>query len=211
MRMTPPTEDEQRRFLIGFLFRGNMKPGPAECVARAYVDFARTATGITDGPKGPVLKRSAHALVEALLGEALWRTPAWDMTSFDKWHKSACKQICGHYAKGSYRDLRSGQAQKWLNMSIKYALTLSSIGMLSIPDSESLRAVAHIPLDEFMLTALLPYGAPSPFGKWSQITDYNAYFEYQRWIRRRFPRCRPLDVEFHLWNAEAASRRPKGI
>lgn len=39
-------------------------------------------------------------------------------------------------------------------MSIKYALTLSSVGMLSIPDADSIRAVAHVPLDEFILTAL---------------------------------------------------------
>lgn len=69
--LSPPTEDEQRRFLIGFLFGNSLEPRPADCVARAYRDFQRTARGITKGARGPGVKVSALRLVERLLAEAI--------------------------------------------------------------------------------------------------------------------------------------------
>ncbi len=202
-----PTEDEQRRFLISYLFAGSLDPGLAECVARAYRDFSRTAHGITKGETGLAVKLSAHRLVETLVSEAIAPRATWTPISFDHWHESACKQIQSHYAERGYSRLTVGHAQKWLNMSIKYALSLAAVGMLRLANPDDLRAVAHVPLDEFFLTSLKPYEAPSLPSTWSNISDYHVYIGLQEWVRLHFGDSKPIDVEFRLYNEEAASRR----
>jgi hypothetical protein len=204
---SPPTEDEHRRFLIGFLFAGNLKPGTLDCVARGYRDFSRTAHGITKGSNRQLLKQSAHLLVQTALDKAFARTTPWSASSFDDWHEAVCMRVCDHYVSGGFAAFRIGQAQKWINMAVKYALTLTGAGLMSIAEAESLREVAHIPLDGYVLTALAAYDAPTFSCPWSQVPDYNLYFDYQRWLRARFANTIPLDVEFHLWNEEAGRRR----
>lgn len=201
----PPTPDDSRRFLMSFHLNGSMEPGIKECVWRAYIDQSRTAHGVGKGSGASRLKHSAHRLLERLVKTATERT--WDAKSFDKWHESQCVKICQHYSKGGYDSFAIGQAQKWLNMSIKYSLALNSSGMLRFEYPESLRMVAHIPLDNFMLTALNSYGAPRIASRWSRITIYKPYMDYQMWVRERFPDSIPLDVEFHLWAKESKLRR----
>lgn len=202
----PPSADEHKRFLISFLFAGRVDPGPAGCVARAYRDFSRTAHGITKSPGGSNLKTSAHSLVEELLAEAIDPRAPWRLSTFDTWHQQGCARICAHYAGGGYPTFRVGQAQKWLNMSIKYALSLAALDMVAIKHPQALRRVAHVPLDEFILTALMAYGATTLPHRWSRISEYKPYMSVQQWIRTRFPNSSPLDVEFHTYIEETTRR-----
>lgn len=206
-----PSTEEHKRFLISFLFGGDLDPGPIGCVARAYRDFSRTAHGITKGSEGSVLKRSAHDLVVAALVEALNRAHPWPRSVFDAWHERACTRICKHYARRGYHSFRIGHAQKWLNMSIKYALSLAAMEMVAINHARTLRRVAHVPLDEYVLTALQAYDAPTLPRRWSQIRDYSVYMDVQKWIRTRFPDSSPLDVEFHIYAREATRRRQNAV
>jgi len=206
-RFEPPTVEESRRFLISFLFGGSMEPGLKECVRRGYLDLSRTAHGIGKLPASKDLKGSAYTLVESLLKEATKHGTAWTMAAYDEWHKSKCAAICQFYGNNNFSSFRVGQAQKWLNMSVKYALALHSVGMLAISQGQSLRTVAHIPLDDFMVTALRPLGAPNVGSAWSRIESYDTYFEYQEWFRKHFKESVPLDAEFHLWIEEARRRR----
>jgi hypothetical protein len=200
-----PSTDEQRRFLISFLFAGAMSPGPAECVGRAYRDFSRTAKGITKGTNGADRKRSAHGLVESLLKKAI--VTKWTVATFDEWHRFSCAGICQHYARNGYPEFHIGQAQKWLNMSIKYVLSLAAADLFVALPGDSLRRVAHVPLDDFILTATSAYDDTSLRCPWSQIDDYAIYMNLQEWIRAKYPGSVPLDVEFHLYNEESARRR----
>ena len=202
-----PTTDQSRRFLISFLFGGSMTPGLRECVRRAYLDFSRTAHGVgkLNGSEG--LKHSAHDLLESLLKEATERPNAWDRDSYDKWHESQCARICQHYAHGQFTSFRIGQAQKWLNMSVKYALLLNAVNMLPLEHAAALRSVAHVPIDDFIVKALQNAGAPELDSTWSRVTVYSKYFEFQCWFRKQFKDSTPLDVEFHLWIQEANKRR----
>lgn len=206
-KFEPPTTDESRRFLISFPFNGSMTPGLRECVWRAYLDLSRTAHGVGKLPDSKSLKSSTHALLERLLKEATERTPAWDGASYDMWHESQCAYICQVYTKSGFTSFCVGQAQKWLNMSLKYTLTLNAVGMLPVEHADALRKVAHVPLDDFILTALRSYDAPRLGCSWSRVSDYKTYFNYQRWFRERFKESIPLDAEFHLWINEAKKRR----
>lgn len=200
-----PSGDDHRRFLISFLFSGSLRPGPEECVARAYRDFSRTATGITAGAQGLKRKRSAHRLVHQLLDEAV--VVDWTAERFDVWHALACARICEHYAKRGYPQFRIGQAQKWLNMSVKYLLSLAEAGVYELSQPCNLWEVAHAPLDDFILKATGAYdGVPTCY-PWSQMADYALYMSVQKWIRKKYPCASALDIEFHVYNTEAARRR----
>jgi len=123
------------------------------------------------------------------------------------WHESQCANICKHYTKGGFTSFSVGQAQKWLNMSVKYTLTLNAVGMLPVEHADALRRVAHVPLDDFILTALRPYNPPRLGCSWSRVRDYETYLDYQRWFRVEFKDSTPLDAEFHLWLREAKQHR----
>lgn len=200
-----PSVDDHRRFLISFLFSGCLIPGPKECVERAYRDFSRTAKGITKDDEGKERKRSAHALVETFLREAI--STEWVRDGFDEWHQRCCGKICEHYARNGFANFRIGQAQKWLNMSVKYILSLSEAGLYSALPSSSLRDVAHVPLDDFILTVTDAYLRVPLRCPWSQISEYNIYMNVQQWIHGIYPDSAPIDIEFHLYNKEAARRR----
>lgn len=75
-------------------------------------------------------KNSRHELLERLLKEATDRTLAWDRESYDNWLESQCAQICQLYANSRFTSFCVGQAQKWLKMSVKYALTLNALRQL---------------------------------------------------------------------------------
>lgn len=202
-----PTAVEQQWFLISFLFGGQVHPGTSECVKRAYLDLSRTAHGISSGGGADQLKRAAHILVESFLKEALHRKESWTLASFDSWHERACMEICGHYRSGGYPMFRPGQAQKWLNMAIKYALSLTTLDMLKVDNPTGLRRVAHAPIDNIVLDALRPMGPPSLNGPWSRVEKYGDYLALQHWIREQFRDSLPLDVEFHIWISESTRQR----
>jgi len=202
-----PTADQEKRFLISFLFGGEVNPGTSECVKRAYLDLSRTAHGITSKKGAAQLKREAHRLVQSLLKAALYRKESWTLASFDSWHEHACSQICAHYASGGYSMFRAGQAQKWLNMAIKYALSLATLDILQLDNPSGLRRVAHAPIDNVILDALRPLEPPSLHAPWSRVENYGDYLTLQHWIRKQFPESHALDVEFHLWIAESTHQR----
>jgi hypothetical protein len=140
---------------------------------------------------------------------------ARQQNAFDQWHETSCSELCELFQSQGYGAFRIGQAQKWLNMTIKYALSLAEIGVLEVPAVSPLRVVAHVPIDNIIIEALdrcknLP-PRPRFKGSWSRIADYEVYRTQQLWVRKAFPKNAPLDVEFHLWNAENARRRAPSV
>lgn len=206
-RYIPPTAEEHARFLASFLFGGEMYPTLKDCVRRAYLDLSRTVYGINRDGVAKTLRRSSHDRVQRLLTEATQSDQSWRVESFDGWHHCACLQIIDHFREGGYPTFYVGQAQKWINMAIKYALTLQPVGMLSVAHAASLRQVAHVPIDNFILDALKPLGVKPIAVAWSRIDHYDEYMAYQNQIRLRFQSSTALDVEFREWISEARRRR----
>jgi len=153
------------------------------------------------------LRLSGHALVERQLAEATQSAIAWCQGSFDAWHRRACVELVDHFCEHGYPIFYIGQAQKWLNMAVKYALMLQPLSMLSVSHADSLRQVAHIPIDNFILEALKPMGVSPLSCAWSRIADYEQYSDYQTQLRVRFSGLALLDVEFRVWNMESSRRR----
>ena len=206
-----PTVEEHTRFMLSFLFGGEMYPTLKDCVRRANLDLARTVHGINGDGVAKTLRRSGHELVKRQLAEATQSSTAWYQESFDDWHRHACVELVDHFREHGYPVFYIGQAQKWINMAIKYSLTLDAAGMLQVEHSSALRQVAHVPIDNFIVDALKRLGVKSIESSWSRLAVYDAYMSYQQDLRTRFPGSALLDVEFHEWNAESRRRRNAAV
>lgn len=213
MDFSPPTKDQHFRFLSSFLFGGTDAPTVRDVTWRAYLDLSRTVHHIDEADPSRALRETAHAHVEALL-VALFSGGPRERDAYDAWHREACEALSSLFARRGYSTFTIGQSQKWINMGVKYGLTLASVDWLALDDSAQLRAVAHAPLDSFFLDALHAEAAeaapPRLSTSWSRIVDYDEYFAMQRWLRRAFP-TPPLDVEFHVWQRASRKRRSQPV
>jgi hypothetical protein len=181
-----------------------------EAVWRAYLDLSRTLHGIRTVDASGSLRISAHDRVEGLL-RSLVAGRVHDQEEFDSWHRAACVELVVHFSHGGFSTFTVGQGQKWVNMALKYALTLAAVGWLRVRDPMQLRAVAHAPIDSFFLQGLVGAGAPKDMPRlgtaWSRIRDYDKYLQLQKWLRTNY-QAPPLDLEFHVWQTVSSQRRP---
>jgi hypothetical protein len=165
------------------------------CINRAYLDFNRTAHGLGKLARAKELHSQAIDVLKEEFAElkTLLANPI-DSSSFDNWHKAVCQQLIGLYSSYSYTFF-VGQAQKWVNMTLKYIYTFSEN---RIAGFETAYPYCHIPFDNIILDQLASYGFPIITCAWSRLDDYGEYLSRQTWIRQKFVRV-PLDVEFLLW------------
>jgi hypothetical protein len=173
-------------FLIAIHFgKGDLLAG---CVRLAYRDLQRTVRGIAGHDKGDIPQRVRRLMLEAKHA----RTQA----EFDRWHHAACKELIAAFCGIGYQRFTIGQAQKWLNMTLKYIFVLGD----RLGGYENVYGYCHVPLDQFVMEAARPLGLPAlpGTGAWSTLSDYDVYMERQRWFRERFSEP-PLVVEFRLW------------
>jgi hypothetical protein len=181
-------------FLV-FLFFGDMTDPLRACARRAYLDFSRTMHGIDQARGAREMRQEAEAcLCRRIAGLVQTWKGGMGCADFDAWHRATCDELIASYAKCNYK-LYPGQAQKWVNMTLKYAFTL---GEKRLPGYRPFYAFCHAPLDNVMLARLGAYGFPALSCAWSRLKDYPTYLSIQDWIRQRFPLA-PLDAEFLLF------------
>jgi hypothetical protein len=191
-----PTAADQFDYLLRLYFGGN-SDRLFSCIGRAYLDMSRTLHGLARVSDGKELHAKASAVVRSflmLLPEAAHSGINQD--AFDDRHRAACATLCSTYSTAGFKEFRVGQAQKWLNMAVKYVF---AFGEERLPGYSGVFALAHIPLDNIILNRLAPYGVPRLATPWSRIGNYAEYLGIQRWVRSTFPDSTPLAVEFALW------------
>ncbi len=124
--------------------------------------------------------------------------------SFDIWHANAMVDLISATdptIEGT--GLTLGQAQKWINMSVKYAIGSR------VPGLDWVEPLAHIPIDRIVLAELgrdPTYQSALnclPDGAWSKLQDGLAYLAFQRKLRQATAPSCPLALEFRLWLAAA--------
>lgn len=190
-----PTPAEQNEFLLRLYF-GTESPLRA-CVNRAYLDFSRTLHGIDQATDAAALRREAGELVQTWLANLPGLSPDTSQGVFDSSHRSRCEQLCRLYGRHGFRSFAVGQAQKWLNMGLKYVYVF---GEERLPGFVGLYHLGHVPLDNIILDRLAPFGCPRlSSGTWSRLSQYGEYLGFQCWIRDKFPDSAPLAMEFRLW------------
>ena len=177
------------------------------CIGRAYLDMSRTLRrqGSTDKSHSEWRKAASLTLRNRL--RELTQCPAWNTPAFDEWHKASVVLLQDLSRERSVL-LYVGQCQKWINMSIKYAIAL---GERRLPGFSGVYEVAHVPLDTIVLDGLVSGLAgkkmQAPPHTWSRISEYAEYLTCQVWVRENIPGI-PLEIEYRLW--EAGARKNAG-
>ncbi len=123
---------------------------------------------------------------------------------FDHWHFDSCNELIGYYKKLSLPfKFTYGQAQKWINMTFKYYWYF---GKEDVSGLGSWFSVAHIPVDEIVLKAVVDKGIviKRPCPTWSSWDDWTAYLEFQKTIRRYAAEDgkMPIVLETELWQQD---------
>jgi len=169
-------------------------------VDRAYLDLNRTLHGFATHINADFLRDESHelmiSLVKRLLGKKMTQN------AFDKWHFKSCEELRRHFWVGGFEKFTYGQAQKWINMTLKYVFT---IGEKRLPGFELCYPFAHIPIDNVFMDVLQVYKKIKLPCPWSRIDDYDVYLNLQKEFRSTFPNSIPLAVEFRLWIAGQTS------
>ena len=177
------------------LYFGSEDDPLSACMNRAYLDFSRTLHGLSKLKAAEELhSKAVDHLKEAVVELKARLVKQTDSTEFDNWHKATCQKLVSVYSEYSYHFF-VGQAQKWVNMTLKYVYTLGEKRMSGFGQAYP---YCHIPLDNIILDQLARYDFHKLACAWSRLDDYDEYLKRQVWIRRKFVLV-PLDVEFLLW------------
>jgi len=183
--LTPQLKED---FLIKVYF--NTSKGYENAgLKRAYLDFNRTLK-IIDGnqTRRNDLQRQCHLHLKAeLLG--LISSKNSSQEEFDRKHKKVCIDL-----KDYWRELTIGQAQKWINMTLKYWLLF---GEKRIKHIEQNAHYFHIPIDSYVQKGMFGETNHQP---WSKILLYEDYFKYQLIHRTKKTGNPPLVDEFEFFN-----------
>ena len=183
---------EERDFLIRIHFR-NASDSIGSSIDCAYRDFNRTLRGIsTHRDAGLLQTRARKAIREAI--SFLTPARAHSQDSFDVWHKDTCDVL--RSAFGDDFHLYYGQAQKWINMSLKYLFILERHRI------DPYWQYCHVPVDNILLERVMPHDPPRFGCRWSRIDSYERYLDFQSWFRDEFPGI-PMDNEWRIWGGSA--------
>lgn len=154
---------------------------------RAYRDFCRTIRDMKEDDKKKENKNAISINIFTSLAEVAPKT----QEEFDKWHKCMCEQIIEKYKTTA--KLFYGQAQKWLNMALKYAV------VLEIPQAKDVVPFMHVPVDNIVLRLLENKVKPSSVEAWSRW-DYKTYIKFQKDLRNHLKGTQaPIVWEFTHW------------
>lgn len=170
------------------------------CIRRGYLDMSRTLHGMAAfGRTHPEWQTRMKRLLKQQLC-VLAQSAEWSQQGFDSWHEACVASMQELSDSLGYTDNEGpsrrrfmvGQAQKWINMSIKYAIVL---GESRVPGFRSVYGVAHAPLDSIVLSCLKNRASIC----WSGIEEYWQYMRYEEALRQSFPGRTLLEIEYDIW------------
>lgn len=155
-------------------------------------------------------------------------------SNYDEWHKQSCDDIAKNFGDTSFT---YGNAQKWLNMTVKYLFIVDAI-MEMLDASTEFRTFYkkkferhekkfHVPIDSYIIQSLwkdsaaehLPItkknkngtlGAYSSdkYTPWSKFNE-NDYSELQDYIQKNLGEKTPIEWENEKWISVAKERNKK--
>jgi hypothetical protein len=196
--MTTLSKEDKTKFWLRVYFGSGIENDIIlATIDRAYRDFNRTMHGIAKKNTDETYNRLRY-LMKEIVSDILINI--FNQDSFDIWHQESCEKLIKGFDEITNYRLFYGQAQKWINMSLKY---MFAIGDKKINGINKNYKFFHIPIDNIIQEKLILYKIDKIPIKWSRINDYSTYMEYQNKIRNVFFGQIPMDVEFRLFNGEA--------
>ena len=196
-RYVDPTSEEQVEFLFHLYFGGTSDKLQL-AINRAHQDFSRTVHGIGAYPNA---RQQATKLIHNAIAELPQIQDTASQAVFDSWHKKATMDLCDAYSNAGYKTFFVGQAQKWINMTLKYVYVF---GESRLPGYQAFYPYCHVPIDNIILAHKQFRGIRAFNCAWSRIDDYGQYLAFQEEVRRKFSHSSPLAVEFLSWQQRSA-------
>lgn len=214
---------------------------PYLCARRAYLDLARTvkykySSSVLDNMsakksrnedknEAAAFKTAKNDMIDKMCQKMLYPVEEKHCcdNEFADWHEKKCKDIKDDMNKAIYetnepnnciikdKAFTYGQAQKWLNMTLKYMWLLDML-----PEGLTKESL-HIPIDSYIIDAVksnaIEYGLGIKTGpsaaSWSKWDDYGAYRDYQnaagKTIREKYG-LSPIEWEGKAWMATAKDK-----
>ncbi|NOU46120.1 MAG: hypothetical protein HOO86_03555 [Bacteroidales bacterium] len=164
-------------------------------IDRAYLDFNRTLHGIGKEQSDDKLN-DLKSVMKKIVLELLTMTFK-NQDDFDRWHETKCAELVKAFQDISNHPLYIGQAQKWINMTLKYLFALGENRIKGISRNYE---YFHFPIDNIIQEKLVKRGIPKIDIPWSRINNYGKYLKYQCLVREKFAGQIPIEVEFRLFN-----------
>lgn len=155
-------------------------------IRRAFLDFCRTLKILNANREN--VKQDAKVYLFERLCE-LNKNKLADQREFDDFHKTSCDQLILIWSQ-----LKIGQAQKWINMTLKYWLLFGDERITGI---ETNAQYFHIPVDSYVQKEMIKEKSPKA---WSTINDYDVYMKYQHEHRLKQTGNYPIIDEFIFFN-----------
>ena len=176
----------------------------SEIVRLASLDVCRTTRGI-EAAQSDSFKKTVELSIKHLLSN-----PPMNQPEFDLLHHRCCQQSLA-FSSPHGAQIHYGQAQKLLNMSLKYlyneyATYKGEVNQLGFPANNE-EHLFHLPIDSQIRNYLVgkcQFTDPTSL-PWSQWT-YDQYMSFQNQLRKRISnQYRPLEIDYMLWNTKGAS------
>lgn len=165
---------------------------------RAYRDMCRTLR--LDGTDSTGLRDAVDKTLEKEISDVLCRGFS-GQEEYDLWHREICFKIQKIYIDNSI-GLTVGQAQKWLNMTMKYLF------VANMPGTAEVFPFCHVPIDSYIINAVEKQLGVKRFDTpWSKISDYETYLDYQKSLREKLGERAPLEWEFGTWLSMASGKK----
>ena len=183
MKKTILSEKDYNIFYKSIVF-GIIEEPIRAAIKGAYRDVCRTITGFSKHKDHDLIFSKAAKVLEKEI-KLLTTIEMVSQEEFDKWHKECCDKLIEAFGSQKFY---YGQAQKWINMSLK------NLSMLEHKLVENNYEYFHIPIDNYIIDITKEKTSVA----WSRIIDYKEYIEYQNKFRNKYIGI-PLDNEFKLW------------
>ena len=187
------TNDNINEFLIRIYF--DISDGyEMAAIKRAYRDFNRTLVSFNFDE---LIKNDLKSVWINKLLDKITEITSINFNSFEEftlWHQKTCYELI--IANKEYK-LSQGQAQKWINMTLKYLFVMGENRIKGINTNYHF---FHVPIDNIIMEKFEKHGIRKFDIAWSKIKDYESYYQYQLKVKDTFKDKIPMDVEFELFN-----------
>lgn len=209
--------DEKLRLasLTAFHFGAHVAADPTSPEAlrtvskRAYRDLSRTLHGIGNHPDKTTLLESTHDSLREFVADLEKVTTREE---FDALHDTWCEDRIHFFSEHPHLGRKNfvftyGQAQKWVNMALKY------LAVLDHPAVTRVYPYLHVPIDSIVYEEAehptVGIGVPRPPGDvaWSRL-NRDEYCKYQKQLRDSINSAAllaPLEWEAQAWIARLSS------
>lgn len=118
---------------------------------------------------------------------------------FNEWHYKLADSLRTLYIENGV-EFYYGQAQKWINMTLKYLYVLGEV------NDQKYYGVFHATLDNYIFNLSYEnYGILPPKVSWSRIADYDVYLKYQEMLKGAIGNRIIFEWKFDSW-MEAAKK-----